>query len=99
MLDDTSRKLLRIMFQFRYHFKRMPTLQELRRLSGRRPSEIKRGLNVLVNEHYIKWNPPDSVDTAVIIEGWERNVPYEEGSQQTTQSGRESRNIDYWLYH
>ncbi|KUP22435.1 hypothetical protein [Paenibacillus sp. DMB5] len=99
MLDDTPRKLLRIMFQFRYHFKRMPTLPELRRLSGRRPAEIKKGLKVLVDEHYIKWEPSDTVDNAVIIEGWERNVPFDTGPQQAVPREKEVRNIDYWLYH
>ncbi|ETT55419.1 hypothetical protein C162_03147 [Paenibacillus sp. FSL R7-269] len=44
MLDDTPRKLLRIIVQFKYHFKRIPTIRELGRLSGRRPAE-----------HYIEW--------------------------------------------
>lgn len=50
MLDDTPRKLLRIIVQFKYHFKRMPSIRELGRLSGRRPTEIIRGFKVLAEK-------------------------------------------------
>ncbi|AIQ68452.1 hypothetical protein D3C81_2083110 [compost metagenome] len=72
MLDDTPRKLLRVIAQFRYHFRRMPNLPELRRLSGRRPAEINKGFKILVAENYITWSPSQPIETAVIIEGWKR---------------------------
>ncbi|WP_440113648.1 hypothetical protein [Paenibacillus sp. QZ-Y1] len=39
------------------------------------------------------------IQTAVNLEGWERNVPYDNSSEQGVQSRREGNNIDYWLYH
>ncbi|MNC58650.1 hypothetical protein D3C75_1083910 [compost metagenome] len=99
MLDDTPRKLLRIISQFHYHFRRLPTLPELRRLSGRRPAEITKGFKVLAAENYIAWESFKPVETAVIIEGWERNAPLDISPQQDVQSSRRNTNIDYWLYH
>ncbi|MEC0167347.1 hypothetical protein [Paenibacillus graminis] len=99
MLEDTPRKLLRIIVQFRYHFKRMPTLPELRRLSGRRPADIIKGFKILAAENYIAWESSKPVETAVILEGWERGVPYDSSPQRDIQSGRGGTNIDYWLYH
>ncbi len=98
MLDDTPRKLLRVISQFRYHFKRMPTLMELGRLSGRRSAEITKGFKVLAAEHYIQWSAGDPIETAIIITEWERNVPYAT-QQKGAQRGCDGTNIDYWLYH
>ncbi|MDF9845465.1 DNA-binding MarR family transcriptional regulator [Paenibacillus sp. PastF-1] len=99
MLDDTSRKLLRIIAQFRYHFKRMPDIKELGRLSGRRPAEITKAFKVLAAENYIQWNTSEPIQKAVILEVWERNVPYDITPQGGTQTVRDGGNIDYWLYH
>ncbi len=99
MLDDTPRKLLRIIVQFRYHFKRMPTLPELRRLSGRRPAEIFKGLKVLAAENYIQWSVSEPIQKAVILEAWERNIPCDTAPQGGAQNARGGTNIDYWLYH
>ncbi|WP_052769809.1 hypothetical protein [Paenibacillus sp. IHB B 3415] len=99
MLDDTARKLLRIMFQFNGHVHRMPSLDELKRLSGRRPKAIKAGLRQLVEQYHIQWDDRKPVETAVVIEAWERDVPFKDHaaagphkSQQTPLTG----NIDYW---
>lgn len=99
MLDDTARKLLRIMFQFNGHFRRMPNLVELKRLSGRRSAAIKAGMLQLVEQYYIQWDDKQPVETAVVIEAWERDVPFKDHaaagphkSQQAPLTG----NIDYW---
>ncbi|WP_150274078.1 hypothetical protein [Paenibacillus tepidiphilus] len=99
MLDDTPRKLLRIIVQFHGHFKRMPTLPDLRRLSGRQPTEIFKGLKVLVADHYIDWDPARQIETAYILEGWERDAPFNNPQQQSIQNARNGKNIDYWLYY
>ncbi|MBT2293437.1 helix-turn-helix domain-containing protein [Paenibacillus albidus] len=57
MLVDTARKLLRIMYHFYGHFRRMPTLRELARLSGRTPGSILLGCQELLREGYIEWQP------------------------------------------
>ncbi|WP_150271648.1 hypothetical protein [Paenibacillus tepidiphilus] len=99
MLDDTSRKLLRIIVQFHSHFKRMPKLPELRRLSGRRPAQIIKAMKVLVADHYIDWDASRPVETAYILEGWERDAPFDTPQQHGLQGVRDSGNIDYWLYY
>jgi hypothetical protein len=99
MLDDTPRKLLRIIAQYRYHFRRMPTIRELGKLSGRRPADMIEGFKVLEAEQYIAWDPAKPIETAEIIEGWERHVPYDTTPQGGAQSPVRSTNIDYWLYH
>ncbi len=80
----------------------MPTLPELERLSGRLPGPIKTGMQQLVEHNYIEWNHSLPVETAVIIEGWERDTRYDEEEltgprkpQQTPAAG----NTDYWQYY
>ncbi|WP_342477464.1 hypothetical protein NYE24_30930 [Paenibacillus sp. FSL H7-0350] len=99
MLDDTPRKLLRIIVQFKYHFKRMPSIRELGRLSGRRPPEIIKGFKALAAEHYIEWEVGKPIETAVVLEIWERNIQLDSGPQKGTQGGGRGGNADYWLYH
>lgn len=99
MLDDTPRKLLRIIAQFRYHFRRMPNSRELAKLSGRRPADVIKGFKILEAEHYIAWDAAKPIETASIIEAWERHVPYDTAPQGGAQSARRGTNIDYWLYH
>lgn len=90
MLDDTPRKLLRIIVQFKYPFKRMPTIRELGKLSGRRPADVIKGFKVLAAEHYIVWDAGKPIQTAVIVEGWERHLSDDsapQGGAQTAQRG------------
>lgn len=99
MLDDTARKLLRIMFQFNGHVHRMPNLAELKRLSGRRPAAIKAGMLQLVEQHYIQWDVKQPVETAVVIEAWERDVPFKDhaaAGPHKPQQAPLTGNIDYW---
>lgn len=99
MLGDTPRKLLLILTHYSQHFKRMPSLPELERLSGRMPVDIKNGLKELVEENYIDWNPHTPPETAIIIEGWERPDPRfkrNETVSQEIQQGVSGSSIDYW---
>lgn len=99
MLDDTARKLLRVMFQFNGHFRRMPNLVELKRLSGRRSAAIKAGMLQLVEQHYIQWDDKQPVETAVVIEAWERDVPFKDyvgADPHKSQQAPFTGNIDYW---
>ncbi|WP_209445819.1 hypothetical protein [Paenibacillus etheri] len=77
----------------------MPNIKELGRLSGRHPAEIIKGFKVLAAEHYIVWDVSTPIETTIIIDNWERNVPYEKTPQQGTENERSGTNIDYWLYH
>lgn len=98
MLDDTPRKLLRIMYHFSGHFKRLPTLPEMERLSGRMPVAIRRGMQELAKENYIQWNPEAPIETAVIIDGWEREDAAV-GSSRDPQKSLKTGNLDYWQYY
>lgn len=75
MLDDTARKLLRILVHFRSHFQRMPQLTELVRLSGRREHQVLAGFRELALQGFIEWKPPHPVETAVILIAWENTEP------------------------
>ncbi|WP_342436686.1 hypothetical protein NSS79_25640 [Paenibacillus sp. FSL L8-0436] len=99
MLDDTPRKLLRIIYHFSGHFRRMPTLPELERLSGRLPGPIKAGMQQLADQNYITWNHALPVETAIIIEGWERNDEEPEGGPRKPQQPSAPGNTDYWQYY
>ncbi|OKP92275.1 hypothetical protein A3842_02565 [Paenibacillus sp. P3E] len=68
-------------------------------MSGRRPAGIIKAFKVLAVENYIQWSVSNPIQTAVILEGWERNVPYDTSLERGVQNGREGNNIDYWLYH
>lgn len=98
MLDDTPRKLLRIMYHFSGHFKRMPTMPEMERLSGRMPVAIRKGMLELADQNYISWNPHATVETAVIIEGWERE-DLNSGRPQEPQRSFQTGNLVYWQYY
>ncbi|WP_157261192.1 hypothetical protein [Paenibacillus wynnii] len=98
MLDDTPRKLLRIMYHYSGHFKRLPTMPEMERLSGRTPVAIRKGLLELADQNYISWNPHTTIETAVIIEGWEREDTTSERYQATHRSFQ-TGNLDYWQYY
>ncbi|WP_052088165.1 hypothetical protein [Paenibacillus wynnii] len=101
MLDDTPRKLLRILYHFSSHYKRMPALSELGRLSGRSSMKIREGMQILAEQNYIEWNRKMPVERAVIIEGWERPDPTakQQGEGQIRQLTRTTGNTDYWLYY
>ncbi|OMF95160.1 hypothetical protein [Paenibacillus sp. FSL R7-0273] len=45
------------------------------------------------------WDASKPIQTAVLLAGWERNVPYDTTPQGGTQTARDGGNIDYWLYH
>jgi len=98
MLEDTPRKLLRIMYHFSGHFKRMPSMPEMERLSGRMPVAIRKGMLELADQNYISWNPHTTVETAVIIEGWEREADNSERSYESHRSVQ-TGNLDYWQYY
>ena len=100
MLEDTPRKLLRILYHFSSHYKRMPTLSELVRLSGRSRVKIRLGMQTLAEQAYIQWNPKMPVEKAVIIEGWERADPRTDRNSRPVQQQMVSEgNTDYWLYY
>jgi len=74
MLDDTSRKVLRILFNSR----RAPSVSELARLSGRRPKQVEISLRKLNKEQFIQWEWERGGELK-IIRPWEEDpFPKEE---------------------
>ena len=67
-LDDTSRKLLRIL----YNTRGIPSIEELARMSGRNQGKVKMALRNLVAQKYITYDPNNHNELS-IIRGWERN--------------------------
>lgn len=76
MLGDTARKLLRVMYHFNNHYRRMPTLPEMSRLSGRTRAGILTGCRELALRGFIRWEPPQPVESAVILLAWEEPEPH-----------------------
>lgn len=66
MLDDTSRKLLRIMS----NLSRVPSINELARLSGRKVDQVMMGLKNLTVQGFIVWDPNRHHELK-IIQAWE----------------------------
>jgi len=101
LLEDTPRKLLRILYHFSSHYKRLPTLRELERLSGRSSIKIREGMQILAEQQYIEWNRKLKVEKAVILEDWERpESAAQRGSEgQSSQQTRATGNTDYWQYY
>ncbi|MNC58955.1 hypothetical protein D3C76_299870 [compost metagenome] len=50
-------------------------MQELMRMSGRTRATILSGCRELVEEGYIQWQPPQPVETAMILVAWEKPEP------------------------
>lgn len=72
MLPDLERKILRILYNYVSQHHRIPTMQVLERMTGRKRQEIKNALLMLEKERYIDWEDKSSLDSIKIIEGWER---------------------------
>lgn len=72
MLGDTARKLLRILYHYSGHYRRMPDMQTLRRLSGRTYPDVIAGMSELAERQYIAWRRGMRVERAALLEPWER---------------------------
>lgn len=70
MLNDPSRKLLRILQNFSSLNGRPPSIQELVRKTGRTTGQVKMTLRVLAVEGYIEWQP-NRHNELKVIQGWE----------------------------
>ncbi len=66
MLDDTSRKLLRIL----YNARGVPSIEELARMAVRTTGQVKMALRVLAVERFIQYDPNKHRELK-IIQAWE----------------------------
>ncbi|PUA40086.1 hypothetical protein C8Z91_06205 [Paenibacillus elgii] len=71
MLADAERKVLRIIANYSAGRKRMPTLIELGRKTGKSQKKLLETLSELAKEGYISWTPADP-DRITLLQAWER---------------------------
>jgi SOS-response transcriptional repressor LexA len=70
MLDDRSRKLLRILHNFSGMHRRPPSIAELRRMTQLTEGQIRQSLRVLADQHFIAWDAVRPEELRV-IHAWE----------------------------
>ncbi|WP_088831629.1 hypothetical protein [Paenibacillus tyrfis] len=71
MLDDSERKVLRIIANYSAGRRRMPSLLELERKTGTSQKKLLETLAELAKEGYISWSPADP-ERITLIQAWER---------------------------
>lgn len=102
MLSDTARKLLMIMTHSSGHHGHMPNLKELETKSGRTPTKIREGMQELLEQNYLEWKPGTPTESALILEGWERDDPagkLSQGGERQPQQTNAQGNMGYWQYY
>ncbi|NIK71870.1 MULTISPECIES: hypothetical protein [unclassified Paenibacillus] len=67
-MNDTERKLLRILYNRNGHQNTRISIPELARFAQREVGQIRKALENLREERFIEWE--DSMDYARVIPGW-----------------------------
>lgn len=94
MLDDAERKLLRVLYNYSRRHNVIPTMGDLKRLTGRNMNSIRESLTELESLNYIYWEDKASISTIQIIEGWEREESRPAGPFPSSYG-----NTNYWMEH
>ncbi|WP_127496301.1 MULTISPECIES: hypothetical protein [Paenibacillus] len=68
LLNDTERKLLRILFNRNGHQNTRIVIPELARFAQRETGQIRKALEKLREERFIEWE--DTMDYVRVIPGW-----------------------------
>lgn len=92
MLKDSERKLLRILSNYLSRHNKLPSLEQLETMSGKRKDQLIQLLKELEKQEYIRWEIKSSVEHIVILEAWERGTA-------PTKSPNISRGADYWTMY
>lgn len=74
MLADSERKLLRILSNYLTRHNKMPNMEQLEIMAGKRKDQIIQALKELEKQEYIRWDNKSSVEHVVILEAWERGA-------------------------
>jgi len=91
MLPDLERKLLRIIYNFWSQRRRIPSINELERTTGRTERDILTALGRLEREEYLQWPDKSTLDTLRLL-----NLPeLEEHAKSRPRRGLRS-DIEYW---
>jgi hypothetical protein len=75
LLTDQERKLLNILRNYTDMHHHLPSMQLLRRKTGYKEGTVIRGFHGLADKGYIRWCIGQPVDSAVILNAWEGNLP------------------------
>jgi len=92
MLKDIERKLLRILSNYASRHNKLPTMDQLETMSGKRKDQIFQALRELEIQEYIQWENKPSVESIRILEAWERGTA-------PTKSNYTTRGADYWTMY
>lgn len=91
MLPDLERKLLRIIYNFWSQRRRIPSMKELERTTGRMERDILAALGRLERDGYLNWPDKSNLATLRLL-----NVAgTEEQAKDRPRRGLRS-DIDYW---
>ncbi|MCM3628261.1 winged helix-turn-helix transcriptional regulator [Paenibacillus glycanilyticus] len=69
MLNDTERKLLRILYNRNGHQNARILIPELARLAGREAGQIRKALERLQEERFIEWE--ETLNVVKVVPGWQ----------------------------
>ncbi|GAA0137763.1 hypothetical protein YSY43_46040 [Paenibacillus sp. YSY-4.3] len=91
MLPDLERKLLRIIYNFWSQRRRIPSMKELERTTGRTERDILAALRRLEGDGFLNWPDKSTLNTLRLL-----NVPEaEEPAKARPRRGLRS-DIEYW---
>ncbi|WP_055107268.1 hypothetical protein [Paenibacillus ihumii] len=91
MLPDLERKLLRIIHNFWSQRRRMPTLKELERTTGREERVILTAIGRLESDGYLQWPDKPKLDSLRLV-----NAPGAGEQAKARPRGGLRSDIDYW---
>lgn len=92
LLKDSERKLLRILSNYLSRHNKLPTLEQLETMAGKRKDQIIQALMELEKQGFIRWENKSSVEYVVILQAWENGM-------SSIKSPNISRGADYWTMY
>ncbi|WP_183587898.1 hypothetical protein [Paenibacillus rhizosphaerae] len=92
MLKDIGRKILRILSNYLSRHNKLPNLEQLETMAGKRKDQILQTLKELEKQERIRWENKSSVENIMILQAWERDTA-------SPRSPNISRGSDYWTMY
>lgn len=88
MLDDSERKIHRILHNYSVGRGRLPSMQELMIKTGKSEKDITDTLIILEDKLFIIWDDKRQVESIQLLKGWEQQLRIE--------LSQPLDNLDYW---
>lgn len=86
MLQDSERKLFRVIYNHFAQHHQMPNLSFLQRSTGKSKDQIQLSLNGLVEDEYIQWDGSDPLSILMLKQpGANKHISVEDGSKYFTE--------------